>query len=145
VRKDGRANLGQQIAPLEGGPTFVNPGKYVIPAGGIEEGYFGPGLKLLSARQSLVNGTISMINPYHAAAGEVHTLMEFVKYWREPGEIEINPSEQTLLLYAVSPALGDDNGNPEWKYTSLNLLEDSSGAPDSGIRKRHRQHANAET
>ena len=71
--------------------------------------------------------------------------MSFAKYLREPDEIEIDPFESTLLLYAVS-TLDDDGGdyyegNPEWKYTYLTFLDVDADALTLGLdRKRKREH-----
>ncbi len=147
VVKDRPAGLGQQLAPLTGGPAFFNPGKYVIPAGGIgKDAYSGPSLQLLTEvdKQTLMNATV--VADAYAQDGFLTdqrvTRMSFAKYLREPDEIEIRPTEPTLLLYAVSAA---NESNPEWKYTYLNLSNDSSGGLSavsrSGFRrKRLRQH-----
>ncbi|KAL7442855.1 hypothetical protein ACHAXM_008556 [Skeletonema potamos] len=127
---------------VEGGPYFVNPGKYEIPAGGLQ-GYYGPSLNFLmsGSQQTLVNAsTIISYDP-----NQTTTRLSFAKYLREPGEIEINPmSGPTLILYAVAPV--DANGvfvneNPEWKYINL-VLEGSSNTKSTFTRKR--QHNNAD-
>jgi hypothetical protein len=127
---------------VEGGPYFVNPGKYEIPAGGLQ-GYYGPSLNFLmsGSQQTLVNA--STIISYDS--NQTTTRLSFAKYLREPGEIEINPmSGPTLILYAVAPV--DANGvfvneNPEWKYINL-VLEGSSNTKSTFTRKR--QHNNAD-
>mmetsp|Transcript_34799 Transcript_34799/g.62649 ORF Transcript_34799/g.62649 Transcript_34799/m.62649 type:complete len:271 (-) Transcript_34799:692-1504(-) len=148
VATDGSASLGQQIYALEGGPVFRNPGKYEIPAGGIEDGFSGPSLNLLSDihKQTLINGSVSMLNAYletdnDAVSDFRSTKLSFAKYLREPEEIEIDPYESTLLLYVVAPLDNDGgyDGNPEWKYTYLNLLDSSPDVVKSGFdRKRKR-------
>jgi len=122
------------------GPYFVNPGKYVIPAGGLEGGYYGPSLDLLMPgfQQTLVNASVTTsLNE----SNQTITRLSFAKYLREWGEITIDPlSGPTLLLYAVAPV--DENGtyvndNPEWRYINL-ILQTWS--------KRKRQHSdNTET
>jgi len=152
VDADGGASLGQQNVELKDGPEFVNPAKYVIPAGGIgEDGYYGPSLKLLSHidKQTLITGSVSTTNAYLDPDGVVFdnmsTKISFVKYLREPGEIEIDPFGSTLLLYAVAAIPLDGNGeydgNPEWMSTYFNFLGSSSNNVKSGlVRKRERQH-----
>jgi hypothetical protein len=132
---------GNQDNFVEGGPYFVNPGKYEIPAGGLE-GYYGPSLNLLMSgyQQTLLNA--SATTSYDS--NQTITRLSFAKYLREPGEIEINPlTGPTLILYAVAPI--DANGtyvneNPEWQYINL-ILEGSSNTRSSFTRKR--QHNNA--
>lgn len=154
VATEGSASLGQQNHALEGGPVFVNPGKYEIPAGGIEDGFSGPSLNLLSDidKQTLINGSVSATNAYldpdDTVSDMMITKLSFVKYLRESEEIEIDPYEATLLLYAVAPLDngGGYDGNPEWKYKYLNLLDDSPDAIKSGLdRKRKRQHNDVNT
>eukprot|EP00581_Thalassiosira_minuscula_P017730 CAMPEP_0183720986 /NCGR_PEP_ID=MMETSP0737-20130205/13442_1 /TAXON_ID=385413 /ORGANISM="Thalassiosira miniscula, Strain CCMP1093" /LENGTH=1009 /DNA_ID=CAMNT_0025950945 /DNA_START=38 /DNA_END=3067 /DNA_ORIENTATION=+ len=156
VNADGNPGLGQQYAGLEGGPTFVNPGKYVIPPGGVNgDGYYGPKLDLLSPidMQTLVNASVSSMNSYMepnpAVADFVSTKISFIKYLREPGEIEIFPSRDTLLLYAVAAlpqgGSGEYNGNPDWQYTYLKFLESSSITKSELHRNRVREHKNANT
>ena len=130
---DGSASLGPQNVAADGsraGPWFVNPGKYQIPAGGILWLLWTPSLNLLSDidKQTLIDGSVSMMNPYSADADQPHTQISFVKYLPEPGEVGINPYETTLFLYAVAPLVGtgEYGGNSEWTYASLNLLNDSS-------------------
>jgi hypothetical protein len=117
------------------GPYFVNPGKYVIPAGGLEGGYYGPSLELLMPgfQQTLVNASVTTsLNE----SNQTITRLSFAKYLREWGEITIDPlSGPTLILYAVAPV--DENGtyvndNPEWRYINL-ILQTWS--------KRKRQHS----
>lgn len=125
---------GSQSNFVDGGPYFVNPGKYVIPAGGLE-GYYGPSLDLLMPgfQQTLVNASVTTsLNE----SNQTITRLSFAKYLREWGEITIDPlSGPTLILYAVAPV--DENGtytndNPEWRYINL-ILETWS--------KRKRQHS----
>merc|ERR1712127_377652 len=122
------AALGQQLAPADEGPTFSNPGKYEIPAGGWNgKGYYGP--SLMSSReasaQTLINGSVSIMGP--PAAGERgRTSLSFAKYLREPDEIEIDPFKETMLLYAAARLDGDDEhyvGNPEWSIAELVFLD----------------------
>lgn len=147
------SSVGQHNAALgEMGLAFTNPGKYEIPPGGIEDGFYGPSLSLLRGigGQTLINGSVSMVWPYSNDAGDAdddivmqmdpRTRMSFVKYLREPNEISIDPYQPTLLLYAAAAPLRNEdgtingyNGNPEWKYTYLNLLNSSD------VRKRKRQ------
>lgn len=147
------STLGQHFVPMEGGPAFTNPGKYEISAGGLlGKGYNGPSLTMLREmeKQTLVNGSVSIEDPYSSTSGgavateERRTRMSFAKYLREPGEIEIDPFDETLLLYAVATLYGDGEyyeGNPNWKVASLIFLEDSDNALQSGLdRKRTRQH-----
>ena len=106
----GAARLGQQHSGVGGGgPTFLNPGKYEIPAGGMGDGYYRPSLNLIRDidKQTLVNGSVSF-DDSDANSGGIgtdrsrRTQMSFTKYLREPEEIEIDPFESTLLLYAVA-------------------------------------------
>jgi len=148
---DNSTSLGQQNVALENGPQFVNPGKYEIPAGGIgNDAYYGPGLKLLRDidGQTLIDGTISMVDPYANLVSDQSkksTVLSFAKYLREPGEIEINPYVSTLLMYVVAPLDGNNyDGNPEWKSTYLNFLQSSSRVKSGPVRKRTRQHSPGE-
>jgi len=145
VRAQGSgARVGQQIFALDGGPAFANPGKYDIPAGGtregrMEEGFSGPSLELLADinKQTLMGASVSAIGGY--PDGFASTIVSFEKYLREPNEIEIDPYEPTLLLYAFAPldVSGEYDGNPEWKYTYLNLLDSSPAVSKAGpVRKR---------
>ena len=108
--------LGQQHLPLQKRPDFANPGKYTIPAGGIDKGYFGPSLSLLSGRQTLVDGSISTDE-------DGSTILSFAKYLREPWEIDVDPYAETLVLFAVGQ-MNDDK--PEWKHTFIKFLEDKA-------------------
>jgi len=120
-------------------PAFVNPGKYEIPAGGMDDGYHGPSLNMLRVigQQTLIKTSISIFDPYTAGGivttdQRLVTRMSFAKYLREPGEIGIDPFESTLFLYAVSPLSSVDSeydSNPKWKHTYLTF-----------DRKRNRQH-----
>jgi hypothetical protein len=151
VATDGSSRLGQQTVPHDSS-VFSNPGKYIIPAGGIEDGFSGPSLKLLSNinKQTLINGSIFTLNasldPDGTVLDSVSTKMSFVKYLREPGEITIDPYKATLLLYAVASPLNDGNGgynnDPEWKHTRLTFLKPNlSNAAKSRLhRKRKRRH-----
>lgn len=131
---------GNQNNFVEGGPYFFNPGKYEIPAGGLE-GYYGPSLNLLmnGYQQTLVNAsaTISL------DSNQTVTRLSFAKYLREPGEIEINPlTGPTLILYAVAPIDASGmyvNENPEWRY--INLILGGSSKRKSSLT-RERQHNN---
>ncbi|KAL7547510.1 hypothetical protein ACHAWF_010803 [Thalassiosira exigua] len=147
VAVDGHG-LGQANMAREGGPRFVNPGKYVIPAGGMgDNGFSGPGLKLLSDKQTLMNGSVAVMDRL-ASMGitsnqkVIHTTMSFAKYLREPGEIEIDPFGSTLLLYAVAPISDDGtyDDNPEWKYEYYNFLSGTADARSGPVRQRTRQH-----
>ena len=168
VSMDGSASLGQQNLALESRkqPAFANPGKYAIPAGGVEGmgkkvGYYGPSLKFLSEnanKQTLINGSVAIVDPY-AAGGIVsdqskrHTTLSFAKYLREPGEISVDPYGSTLVLYAVAAMPSGDandgeyNGNPEWKSAYLTFLDSSSSlamkksAGEEPDRKRKRRHS----
>jgi len=131
----GTATLGQQsMGGLSDGPKFVNPAKYVIPAGGIgKNGFSGPSLTLLASadKQTLVNGSVSVAFDDDQLGGGVIsdqgqgviTRLSFGKYLREPNEIEIDPFGVTLLLYAVAAvdSNGEYDGNPEWRSTTLTL------------------------
>lgn len=126
--------LGQQIAPLDGGPVWANPGKYTIPAGGTY-GYYGPALNLLSSKQTLKTGSMllqDMYDPddYNYVPGNSITRLSFTKYLREENEIEIKPYESTLLLWAVATTDGD--GNPEWKYAKLTLFDQEQENQEQG-------------
>jgi len=150
---EGDSTLGHHFVPMEGGPAFTNPGKYEISAGGLlGKGYNGPSLTMLREmnKQTLVNGSVSIEDPYSStsdgadATEERRTRMSFAKYLREPGEIEIDPFDKTLFLYAVATLYGSGEyyeGNPDWKVSSLIFLEGSDNASQSGVdRKRMRQH-----
>lgn len=151
--EEGGSGPGQQIFAREGGPAFTNPGKYEIPAGGIEKGFSGPSLKLLRGvdRQTLRHGSVSAINAYLDPNGVVSefivTKMSFEKFLWEPDEIEVDPNASTLLLYAAAPvdSSGAYDGNPEWKHTYLTFLD---GPPDvlkeESVRKRTRKHRSNE-
>ena len=134
---------GSQNNVVEGGPYFINPGKYEIPAGGLE-GYYGPSLQFLMSdyHQTLVNATVTTVNE----SNETVTRLSFAKYLREPGEIEIKPmSGPTLILYAVAPidpvsGLYIDE-NPQWKYINMILGGRRSNTRSSLVRKR--EHNNS--
>ena len=149
----GTASLGQQgVVALGRGlrvpNAFQNPAKYDIPAGGAG-GDHGPSLRLLrrTEQQTLVNGSVlNVLDPYYNDGGERHTArMSFGKYLREPGEVEIDPFQSTLLLYAVS-SLDDEGdpgvGNPKWRSTFLKFLDSSTAdVPKLGlVRTRKREH-----
>lgn len=146
---DGSTSLGQQNVVLESGPNFVNPGKYKIPAGGIgNDAYYGPSLKLLSDidEQTLIDGSVGIIDSYAGIISDqsrMDTVLSFAKYLREPDEIEIDPYDSTLLMYAVAPLDGEGNydGNPKWKSTYLNFSENSAEVKSGLDRKRKRQHS----
>ncbi|KAL7551525.1 hypothetical protein ACHAWF_014711 [Thalassiosira exigua] len=142
---DGRASLGQQYISMEGGPAFVNPGKYEIPAGGMKDGFSGPSMTLLSDidKQTLINGSVFTVNSYLANPDKGYTRMTFSKYLREPDEIEIDPFGETILFYAVSPIVdfGEYDGKAEWMYTQLKLLDVASEEAEPGrAGKRNRPH-----
>lgn len=145
---DSDANIGQQTTVLDDGPEFVNPGKYVIPAGG-DNGYYGPSLQWLrdTDEQTLMDASVSKVNGYmdpdDAVLEFMMTKMSFAKYLREPGEIDIDPYTPTLLLFAVATVSsnGKYDGNPKWQSTKLQLLESSSDTVRVGfLRKRKRPH-----
>jgi hypothetical protein len=150
VAEGGDASLGQQSnGALEDGPAFINPAKYLIPAGGTgKDGYSGPSLNLLVnvEKQTLVNGSVSIIEGQQAGDGIISdqdqnsmpkTRLSFVKYLRELNEIEIDPYGSTLLLYVVASfdVDGEYNGNPEWQPTTLSLLTNTSDVKGY-VRKR---------
>jgi hypothetical protein len=131
VARDGTASLGQQgNVVLDDIPTYRNPAKYLIPAGGIDkEG--GPSLKLLRhvGMQTLVNASVSIfVDPFSGDSfSTLHrTTLNFIKYLQEPNEVRIDPYGSNLLLFAVATVNGDGeyDGNPEWH--SINLILDSS-------------------
>jgi len=150
VAEGGSASLGQQSnVALENGPAFVNPAKYLIPAGGTgKDGYSGPSLNLLVDvdRQTLVNGSVSVVVDQQSGGiisgqNQQKTRLSFVKYLRELNEIMIDPYGSTLLLYVVASldSEGEYDGNPEWQSTTLTLLANSSTVKGY-VRKRTRQH-----
>jgi len=118
----GSASLGQQVGGgIKDGPPFQNPAKYIIPAGGIGDGYSGPSLILLNDKQTLMNGSVT-VDPSNTTN---ITQMTFEKYLTETNEIRINPYEPNLFVYtAASDEVNEDEefDNPEWKYVSLTLL-----------------------
>ena len=119
----GSASLGQQVGGgIEDGPpfNFSNPAKYIIPAGGIGDGYSGPSLILLSDKQTLMNGSVT-VDPNNTTN---ITQMTFEKYLAETNEVPINPYEPNLFMYAAASEVNEDGefDNPEWKYVSLTLL-----------------------
>jgi hypothetical protein len=129
---------GSQNNFVEGGPYFVNPGKYEIPAGGLD-GYYGPSLGFLmsGSQQTLVNASVTTSDDLNQTV----TRLSFAKYLREPGEIEINPmSGPTLILYAVAPIDTSSglyiNENPQWKYINMILGGGRSNTRSSLMRKR---------
>jgi hypothetical protein len=154
VAEDGSASLGQQSnVALEDGPAFINPAKYLIPAGGTgKDGYSGPSLNLLVNvdKQTLVNGSVSIVEGQQSGGGIISdqdqnsmpkTRLSFVKYLRELNEIEIDPYGSTLLLYVVAllDVDGEYDGNPEWQSTTLTLLTNTSDVKGY-VRKRTRQN-----
>lgn len=154
VAEDGSASLGQQSnVALEDGPAFINPAKYLIPAGGTgKDGYSGPSLNLLVNvdKQTLVNGSVSIVEGQQSGGGIISvqdqnsmpkTRLSFVKYLRELNEIEIDPYGSTLLLYVVAllDVDGEYDGNPEWQSTTLTLLTNTSDVKGY-VRKRTWQH-----
>ena len=100
-----------------------NPAKYIIPAGGIGDGYSGPSLILLSDKQTLMNGSVT-VDPNNTTN---ITQMTFEKYLTETNEVPINPYEPNLFMYAAAFDEVNEDGDgefdsPEWKYVSLTLL-----------------------
>ncbi len=134
---------GSQNNFVEGGPSFVNPGKYDIRAGGLD-GYYGPSLQFLMSdnQQTLLNASVTTSDD---DSNQTVTRLSFAKYLREPGEIEINPlGGPTLILYAVAP-IDPSSGlyideNPQWKYINMILGDGRSNTRSSFMRKR--QHNN---
>jgi len=129
----GSASLGQQVGGgIKDGPPFQNPAKYIIPAGGIGDGYSGPSLILLSDKQTLMNGSVT-VDPNNTTN---ITQMTFEKYLTETNEMRINPYEPNLFVYTAASEVNEDEefDNPEWKYVSLTLLvkNDTSGY-DNGV------------
>ncbi len=133
VARYGTASLGQQgNVVLDDIPTYINPAKYLIPAGGIDkEGFLGPSLKLLRnvEMQTLVNASVSIfVDPFSDdSISTLHrTRLNFIKYLQEPNEVRIDPYGSNLLLFAVAAVNGDGeyDGNPGWNST--NLILDSS-------------------
>eukprot|EP00984_Skeletonema_dohrnii_P031444 scaffold23959_cov114-Skeletonema_dohrnii-CCMP3373.AAC.1 len=129
---------GSQNNFVEGGPYFVNPGKYEIPAGGLD-GYYGPSLGFLmsGSQQTLVNASVTTSDD----SNQTVTRLSFAKYLLEPGEIEIKPmSGPTLILYAVAPIDTSSglyiNENPQWKYINMILGGGRSNTRSSLMRKR---------
>lgn len=123
---------------FEGGPSFVNPGKYDIRAGGLD-GYYGPSLNFLMSdnQQTLLNASVTTSDE----SNQTVTRLSFVKYLREPGEIEIKPlGGPTLILYAVAPIDPSSglyiNENPQWKYINMILGDGRSNTRSSFVRKR---------
>jgi len=117
----GSASLGQQVGGgIKDGPPFSNPAKYIIPAGGIGDGYSGPSLILLNDKQTLMNGSV-IVNPNNTTN---ITQMTFEKYLTETNEVPINPYEPNLFMYTAASEVSEDQefDNPEWKYVSLTLL-----------------------
>jgi len=156
AKEDGdNDGLGQQVVALEeGGPVFVNPGKYDIPAGGTEKGFSGPSLCFSSSidKQTLMDGYVSANDVYLDSNGTIvsdftNTKMSFTKNLREPDEIEIDPYKPTLMLYAVAllDRGGGYDGNPKWNPTHVNFLNDSSSDHQTEVlvRKRKRGHSDA--
>jgi hypothetical protein len=152
VAKGGNSALGLQNLALTDGPAFINPAKYLIPAGGAgKDGYNGPSLNLLvgADKQTLVRGSVSVVEGQQSGGGIISdqdqnliqqkTHLSFAKYLRELNEIEIDPYGSTLLLYVVAllDMEGEYNGNPEWQSTTLTLLANSSDVRGYG-RKRSR-------
>lgn len=128
--KGGAAAVGHQVAGApDDGPAFVNPGKYDIPAGGVD-GYSGPALGQLvpPERQTLVDARCTYVDT-NIQGMPRYTVLEFTKYLAEPrtfGEIEIDPYDLTLILYAVAPlddGGGGFDGNPDWEVSYTRLLE----------------------
>ena len=123
------AGVGHQMAGIDGGPAFVNPGKYDIPAGGVD-GYNGPALGQLlpPERQTLMDAACTYVDTNIQGVPR-YTVLEFTKHLVEPrtfGEIEIDPYELTLILYAFAPLDGGDgefDGNPDWQISYTRFLE----------------------
>lgn len=145
------SGLGQTNDPLppDKQPVFRNPGKHVLPAGGVD-GYSGPSLFTMSPadRQSLQNAAVDVQDMSSTgivtSEGLWRTTLSFGKYLREPGEIQIDPAADTLVLYAVSPADGGPgpaDGNPDWESTPIRFdpSQGSGGSTTkSHLRKRIR-------
>jgi len=133
---------GSQNNFVEGGPYFVNPAKYEIPAGGLD-GYYGPSLGFLmsDSQQTLINASVTTSDDLNQTV----TRLSFAKYLREPGEIEINPmSGPTLILYAVAPIDTSSglyiNENPQWKYINMILGGGRPNTRSSLMRKRQQNN-----
>jgi nitrate reductase NapE component len=144
--------VGQQVGTgMLDGPTLVNPGKYEIPAGGGVDGYTGPGIETMLPleRQTLLNSSVAIIGPDDDPLQKHTTTMTFTKYLIEPDEIEIDPYEKTLFLYAVATISEDEefNDNPEWIANYVTLLEsDATAVLRTGVdRKRLRVHKDSFT
>ena len=130
----GGAQVGQQSVKRDVGTGFTNPGKYDIPVDGDSGGHHGPSLERLrrSSEQTLANGTVFLgqgpvASGRDAVTGTI-TTMSFVKYLREPGEVNIDPYASTLLLYAVAPIPLDGTGaydDHQWQYTHVQFLGSS--------------------
>jgi len=74
-----------------------------------------------------------------------YTVLEFTKHLVEPrtfGEIEIDPYELTLILYAFAPLDGGDgefDGNPDWQISYTRFLEGPQQRRSGEyVRKRRR-------
>ena len=134
---------GSQNNFFQGGPSFANPvNKYEIPAGGID-GYYGPSLNLLmsDSQQTLLNASVTTSDD----SNQTVTRLSFVKYLREPGEIEMKPlGGPTLILYAVAPIDSSSglyiNENPQWKYINMILGDGRSNTRSSFMRKRQQNN-----
>ena len=117
-------------------------------SGGGVDGYTGPSINTMLPieKQTLLDATIAIIGPDDNPLQKQTTTMTFTKYLIEPDEIEIDPFEKTLLLYAVA-SIGEDgeyNDNPEWIANYVTLLEsDVTAEARNGVtRKRLRHHIN---
>ncbi|KAL7518565.1 hypothetical protein ACHAWX_003379 [Stephanocyclus meneghinianus] len=135
--------VGQQVGTsVLDGPKLFNPGKYEIPAGGVD-GYAGPSIETLLPpnRQTLGNATVAIIGPDDNPLQKPTTTMTFTKFLREPNEIEIDPFKSTLFLYAVATIDedGEYNDNPDWLANYITLLESET---TTAARKRLRHHLN---
>ena len=147
----GAAAVGHQMAgAFDGGPAFMNPGKYVIPAGGVD-GYNGPALQQLlpPERQTLMDARCTYVDT-NIQGVPSYTVLEFTKYLSEPrtfGEIEIDPYELTLILYAVAPlddGGGEFDGNPDWEVSYMRLLEGPQQRRSGDYIRKRRRKNNAE-
>eukprot|EP00804_Cyclotella_cryptica_P008835 CCRYP_013066-RA/>CCRYP_013066-RA protein AED:0.01 eAED:0.01 QI:456/1/1/1/0/0/2/438/883 len=133
--------VGQQVGTsVLDGPTLFNPGKYEIPAGGVD-GYAGPSIDTMLPpnRQTLGNATVAIIGPDDNPLQKPTTTMTFTKFLREPNEIEIDPFKSTLFVYAVATIDedGEYNDNPEWLANYITLLESEATTAE---KKRLRHH-----
>jgi hypothetical protein len=119
--------------------------------GGGVDGYTGPGIETMLPleRQTLLNSSVAIIGPDDDPLQKHTTTMTFTKYLIEPDEIEIDPYEKTLFLYAVATISEDEefSDNPEWIANYVTLLEsDATAVLRTGVdRKRLRVHKDSFT